>query len=107
MINKLYLITLMLLISLGICYADNLNEEKQLIHQLVLTKNEIALASKENRLWRDTQKLFNQAEQLVNSKDYPKAESLLNQVNFQIKQGQMQAASQKEIDNLLPYYLKH
>lgn len=106
MTSKIYLITLILLASLSICHADTLNNEKQLIEQLELTKSLIALASKENHLWRDTQKLFDQAEQLFNNKDYSKVKPLLNQVNFQIKQGQIQATSQKEINSLLPYYLK-
>lgn len=104
--TKTSLIGFLLISSLSICYADNVIDEKPLIEQLTLTKNSITIAREENRLWRDTQKIISQVENLISNKNYSEAQLLLNQANFQIKRGREQADSQADINTLLPYYLK-
>lgn len=83
------------------------NDHSSISVKIMALESQIEKASKQHALWRDTSELLTQAKEQHKKGNIQQAESLINAVQFQLKQSLDQARSQSDMSSLLPYYLKH
>ena len=100
----LILLTVLALCT-GVGYSQEANKDT-FVNELSLTLDLISKSETVNGLWRDTRKLVEQAQEAAGKENYDDALALLKQAQFQAKTGYLQATSQDNLDQLVPYYLK-
>ena len=109
MIKNTYIATLAVVMLLASTLPSHSNQTKhQNLLERIDTINElISQASNTNGLWRETKKLSDAAKKYVDAENFTLANEILIEAEFQAKQGIQQAQEQKDINKLLPSYLKH
>lgn len=75
-------------------------------NELAKTEKLVSEAKTATGLWRDTNKLVEQAIELSREQKYDSAIRLLKEAQFQANSGYQQATSQDNLEDLVPYYLK-
>lgn len=88
--------------------AHSENYEYQKLSERIKAVNELIEEAKiSNSLWRETNKLSNTAEMHAENNNYSLANKLIEEAEFQVKQGIQQSSDQNDINSLIPIYLQH
>ena len=104
--NIAYFILILTMINgIAIVQGDELTKEIY-EKELVITQELILKAKAVDGLWRDTNKLVEQATLLADKNKFEDGIALLQQAQFQAQSGYDQASKQSNLTNLIPYYLK-
>lgn len=101
--------SLLISIVIALCLYSNIGlgdtVKAELDAKVINIKSRLEHAKSSNMLWRDTEILYQSAQQMINKKDYISANKILDEVQYQLLTAEQQATQQKN-SAIIPLYLQ-